>query len=61
VQLEENPPVMMIHSVEGFRLPWVSSANWDGGAIRRRTANFEYVFPGLSVANTNTREQRLPI
>ncbi|HXJ13778.1 MAG TPA: HAMP domain-containing sensor histidine kinase [Candidatus Limnocylindrales bacterium] len=48
LQLEENPPVMMIHPSKDPG-PWVSSANWDGGNPEA-DRNFEYVFPGLSVA-----------
>src|SRR6266481_1937303 len=48
LQLEENPPVMMIHPSKDSA-PWVSSANWDGGNPEA-DRNFEYVFPGLSVA-----------
>jgi signal transduction histidine kinase len=48
LQLEENPPVMMIHPSKDST-PWVSSANWDGGNPEA-DRNFELVFPGLSVA-----------
>jgi signal transduction histidine kinase len=48
LQLDENPPVMMIHPSKDST-PWVSSANWDGGNPEA-DRNFELVFPGLSVA-----------
>ena len=48
LQLEENPPVMMIHPSKDST-PWVASANWDGGTPEAER-NFEYVFPGLSAA-----------
>jgi signal transduction histidine kinase len=48
LQLEENPPVMMIHPSKD-PTPWVASANWDGGTPEAER-NFDYVFPGLSVA-----------
>jgi signal transduction histidine kinase len=48
LQLEENPPVMMIHPSKGSA-PWVSSANWDGGNPEA-DRSFDYVFPGLSIA-----------
>src|SRR6202021_3713952 len=48
LELEENPPVMMIHPSKD-PAPWVSSANWDGGNPEA-DRSFELVFPGLSVA-----------
>lgn len=48
LQLEENPPVMMIHPSKDSA-PWVSSANWDGGNPEA-DRSFELVFPGLSAA-----------
>ncbi len=48
LQLEDNPPVMMIHPSKDSA-PWVSSANWDGGNPEA-DRSFEMVFPGLSVA-----------
>jgi signal transduction histidine kinase len=44
----ENPPVMMIRPSKDSS-PWVSSANWDG-AKAEAERNFEWVFPGLTMA-----------
>jgi signal transduction histidine kinase len=44
----ENPPVMMIRPSKESS-PWVSSANWDG-AKAEAERNFEWVFPGLTMA-----------
>ena len=43
-----NPPVMMIHPSKD-PTPWVASANWDG-AKAEAERNFEWVFPGLTLA-----------
>jgi signal transduction histidine kinase len=45
---EENPPVMMIRPSKESS-PWVSSANWDS-AKAEAERNFEWVFPGLTMA-----------
>jgi signal transduction histidine kinase len=48
VLMAENPPVMMIRPSKDSS-PWVSSANWDG-AKAEAERNFEWVFPGLTMA-----------
>jgi signal transduction histidine kinase len=45
---DANPPVIMIHPSKDST-PWVSSAKWDG-AKPEAEHNFEYIFPGLTLA-----------
>jgi signal transduction histidine kinase len=45
---DANPPVIMIHPSKDST-PWVSSANWDR-AKPEAEHNFEYIFPGLTLA-----------